>query len=424
MRSRLRSAFLALFVLCAWSFPAEAQRQGLDDTGQTQDLPWLKWDYATGDWWRNRPLISDNGFDFTATYTAQVWGNVAGGLEQNAAYFGLLQFGLDIDLEKAVGWKGASFNTTWIWTMGDQITTPFVGSDFAVSGIEAPRGFRALDLWLQQKFFGDKLTLRAGMFNADRDFTISEYSSFFLNSAFGWPIIYDGRLGGQPSYPYAAPGIYAAWQPAEGWIFQTAVMQGAAYTQNANFYWNLNRMDGLIILGESIYSWRKAALPGTAKLGAIFQTGDLEVAGSDGNYAWGGGFYYGILDQALYVEPGSTEETPQGLGCFVRGGFAAPQRSSSVGFIVQSGLVYAGLLPTRDSDSVGLAFGWDQESQGEAATLTGSTRGLEMIFELSYEAQLSPWMSLQPDVQFVFQPGGSTAIPNALVLGLSLDVDF
>jgi len=416
--------FLAAALGCITTEKISAQPQGVDDTGQTENLPWLQWDDATGDWWRNRPLISDNGFDFTATYTAQVWGNVAGGLEQNAAYFGLLQFGLDIDLEKAVGWKGASFNTTWIWTMGDQITVPFVGSDFAVSGIEAPRGFRALDLWLQQKFFGDKLILRAGMFNADRDFTISEYSSFFLNSAFGWPIVYDGRLGGQPAYPYAAPGIYAAWQPAEGWIFQTAVMQGAAYTQDANFYWNFDRMNGLMFLGESIYSWRKAALPGTAKLGAVFQTGYLDVAGSEGESAWGGGFYYGIVDQSLYVEPGSTEDTPQGLGWFGRGGFAAPQQTSSVGFIVQSGLVYAGPFPGRDRDSVGLAFAWDQESRGEAATLTGSNRGLEMIFEASYQAQISPWCSVQPDIQYILQPSGSTAIPNALVIGVSVDIDF
>ncbi|MFM8682436.1 MAG: carbohydrate porin, partial [Chthoniobacterales bacterium] len=153
MRNRLRSAFLALVVLCAWSFPAQAQRQGLDDTGQTQDLPWLKWDYATGDWWRNRSLFSDNGFDFTATYTAQIWGNVAGGLEQNAAYFGLLQFGLNIDLEKAVGWKGSSFNTMWNWASGDQPTPRLVGANFGVSGIEASAGLRCIDLWIQQKLF-------------------------------------------------------------------------------------------------------------------------------------------------------------------------------------------------------------------------------------------------------------------------------
>ena len=56
-------------------------------------------------------------------------GNVAGGLEQNAAYFGLLQFGLDIDLEKAVGWKGASFNTT---SKGSPSSVILVRMKFAV----------------------------------------------------------------------------------------------------------------------------------------------------------------------------------------------------------------------------------------------------------------------------------------------------
>lgn len=417
--------FVAILILaCAAAARAQAQAPGVDNTGQTMNLPWLQWDDATGDWWRNRPLFSDKGVELTATYNAQVWGNVAGGLEQNAAYFGLLQFGAEVDLEKVVGWKGASFNTAWIWTTGDQLTVPFVGSDFAVSGIEAPRDFRALDLWLQQKLFGGKVTVRAGMFNADRDFTISEYSSFFLNSAFGWPIIYDGRVGGQPTYPYAAPGVYASFAPDDGWVFQAAVMQGVAYASNANFEWKLNRSDGLMFLAESIYSWRKARLPGTAKLGAVFQNGYLDVAGSRGEYAWGGGFYYGIVDQALYVEPGSTEDTPQGLGWFARGGFAAPQKTSSVGFIAQSGLVYAGPFPGRNSDSAGLAFGWDQESAGEAATLAGSNRGLEMIFEASYQAQISPWLAVQPDLQYILQPGGSTAIPNALVIGISVDIDF
>jgi porin len=71
-----------------------------------------------------------------------------------------------------------------------------------------------------------------------------------------------------------------------------------------------------------------------------------------------------------------------------------------------------------------LAFAWDQESRGEAVTLTGNNRGLEMIFEASYQAQISPWCAVQPDIQYILQPGGSTAIPNALVLGLSVSVDF
>lgn len=417
------SAVVLALLLCAATVAAQ-RAQGTDNTGQTANLPWMEWDYATGDWWRNRSLFSDRGFDFTATYTAQIWGNVSGGLERNAAYLGLLQFGLDIDLEQAIGWKGGSFNTTWTWLSGDQPTPLFVGSDFAISGSEAVAGFRCLDLWLQQKFFGEKLTLRAGMFNADRDFTISEYSSFFLNSAFGWPVLYDGRAAGPPAYPAAAPGLYAAWQPAEGWIVQSAVMQGIAYPGDANFYWHLDRVDGFIFLNEVIHSWPKAKLPGTAKLGAIFQSGYQNVPDNSGRQTWGSGFYYGIVDQALYEEPGSTADSPQGLGWFTRGGFAAPSDSSPLGLLLQTGLVYSGPFPGRDDDSVGIAFGWNQESPYEASTAAGSNRGLEMVFEASYQWQISPWFAVQPDLQYIVQPGGSTAIPNALVLGLSVSVDF
>jgi porin len=47
-----------------------------------------------------------------------------------------------------------------------------------------------------------------------------------------------------------------------------------------------------------------------------------------------------------------------------------------------------------------------------------------MVFEASYQWQISPWVAVQPDLQYIVQPGGSTAIPNALVLGLSVSVDF
>ena len=73
------------------------------------------------------------------------------------------------------------------------------GALVPASGIEAPLGFRALDLWLQQKFWDEVVTVRAGMFNADRDFTLSEGCQLFLNTAFGWPILYNGRLGGPPA---------------------------------------------------------------------------------------------------------------------------------------------------------------------------------------------------------------------------------
>jgi porin len=39
-------------------------------------------------------------------------------------------------------------------------------------------------------------------------------------------------------------------------------------------------------------------------------------------------------------------------------------------------------------------------------------RGGETFIEATYQYQLKPWWQLQPDLQFVFNPGGGLADPN------------
>ena len=48
----------------------------------------------------------------------------------------------------------------------------------------------------------------------------------------------------------------------------------------------------------------------------------------------------------------------------------------------------------------------------------------EAVLELTYRAQITPWFALQPDVQWIIHPGGSTAIDDALVVGLRAAVSF
>ena len=60
------------------------------------------------------------------------------------------------------------------------------------------------------------------------------------------------------------------------------------------------------------------------------------------------------------------------------------------------------------------------------------TRSSETFIELTYQAQLAPWWVMQPDLQYVFNPGGGIPNPNVpgqrigneLVLGLSSTVTF
>ena len=395
---------------------------------EQEPRPWTKWDLATGDWTRNRPVLEDRGLEFFATYTSQVWGNVAGGTRSGATYSGVLQFGAEIDFEKLAGWRGLTFNTTWIWIDGGAPTTDLTGAIFPASGTEAPAGFRALDLWLQQKFFDDVFTLRAGMFNADRDFTISQGGQLFLNSAFGWPILYNGSLGGPPAYPFSAPGLYAAVEPGGGWKFQAAAMQGSVWPPGEDptgFYWRFDRMNGILFLAETQYAWAGAPLPGSAKLGIMLESGypDYVEAGADGG-TWGGSFFYGIIDQMLWREPGTSADSTQGLAWFNRTGFTGTPDRSPLAMLFNSGLTWTGFVPGRDDDAAGLAVVWTRLSPGQAAQLDGTNRGNEFVIEATYEAQIAPWFELQPDIQLVVQPGGSTALPSALVIGLSATIDF
>ena len=114
---------------------------------------WWTGDYGTGDWLGVRTTLKDKGVEISGGYTAEVWGNTTGGLKQGAVYTGLLDFGATVDLEKLVGWKGASVSTTWLWLSGRDASEDLVGNFLTISNIAGFNTLRMLELWFQQDFF-------------------------------------------------------------------------------------------------------------------------------------------------------------------------------------------------------------------------------------------------------------------------------
>ena len=93
----------------------------------------------------------------------------------------------------------------------------------------------------------------------------------------------------------------------------------------------------------------------------------------------------------------------------------------------ETGLVYTGLLPTRDEDQVGVGFVYPQLTKGARQTLEleGSRGvGAEMVLEFTYKAILTPWLYIQPDAQFVINPGATQDLRNAFVLGGRVSINF
>jgi Carbohydrate-selective porin, OprB family len=48
----------------------------------------------------------------------------------------------------------------------------------------------------------------------------------------------------------------------------------------------------------------------------------------------------------------------------------------------------------------------------------------EMILEWTYEMALAPWLTLQPDMQYILKPSDTGDIPNTFVLGLQISLSL
>ena len=141
----------------------------------------------------------------------------------------------------------------------------------------------------------------------------------------------------------------------------------------------------------------------------------------------------------VWREPGSGDN---GLNLFMRIG-GAPADRNLIGFYVDGGAAYKGLFAGRSNDVAGVAVGYANVS-GEARGFDsdvnafngtdGPLRDSETVVELTYDARICGWWRIQPDVQFVFSPGGNAAdpndptgqgaIPDAAVLGVRTAISF
>ena len=127
------------------------------------------------------------GITFTGQSTSDVFANTTGGASTGSTYNGMLLAAVSLDLEKAVGWKGASFDSTWLWVYGQNISTQNVGNSLYTDGLGPATPFRCYQLWLQQEFLDDTVSLRAGVLGLDSEFVVSEAAGLFINATFGMP---------------------------------------------------------------------------------------------------------------------------------------------------------------------------------------------------------------------------------------------
>jgi porin len=106
----------------------------------------------------------------------------------------------------------------------------------------------------------------------------------------------------------------------------------------------------------------------------------------------------------------------------------APDYNNLFPFYFHSGLVYEGLIPTRDKDKLMFVIAYGAYSYDNIKSL--QRRGVvnqpnySIVLEWDYRIQINEWAYFQPFVQYFIQPNGTNAVKNATILGFAYSVVF
>jgi len=98
-------------MICFWVLPITV-------FGQESSLPAIfSQESFTGDWAGARPKLTEHGLDLEFIYTGEFIATLKGGLRRDIDVLHNFDLTLNLDLQKALGWQGASI---FIYGLGNQ----------------------------------------------------------------------------------------------------------------------------------------------------------------------------------------------------------------------------------------------------------------------------------------------------------------
>jgi porin len=436
------------------------------ETKRDNSKNWLESDYATMNWWGLRDTLARNGLDISASYTSDLAGNPVGGKSPAFTYCDNFTVDLEFQSEPLLGYKGGTLSVIALDRNGNNLSGNNIGNQFTSQQVYGGTGVIFYGLAYNQRFCDDRFSFKFGRMAAGDDFASSPLYWLYMNNGI------DGNPQSLPvngkftTYPWSVWGsrlraLVTKETEAMLGVYQVTPQVSQSYMHGFN--WDMNPGDGVMVIGQ--YGWAheffkpvassvpavtsgagdgKSVAP-AANDGKTFSVPASEAIphGLPGHY-WMGGYYstwtypqfgstqgqngaYGLywhFDQMLYrMSP--FKDT--GLTAWSAIMLCPQQNTAKVPFQYNGGLVYTGMIPFRPKDIsiFGIAYGNFSSNYAQAnQTSLGGYATYELVYEFGYRINLTKFMYIQPDAQWIINPGGSGTIPNALVLGAQIGATF
>jgi porin len=366
-------------------------------------------------------------YELGALYTADALSNVHGGLREGSAWVDYLELAAAFDVGRALGIGDLTAFVSLVHTNPSTFSDRYVGDAMIVSNIDSERALRILEAWFDWGFDAHGPgSVRAGLYDLNSEFDTTESRGLFINSAYGigQELAQTGRNG--PSiYPETALAARVAWAPSDPWQLKFAVVDGVpgdpGDTQRSR--WHLSRSEGALCITEV-----------TAAAGPIAQlsvghwryTGTftgLQASRPDGRDKLERDNRGTYVTAEFAPRIGPSDRGTRWSG-FVRAG-EADDRINVFERHVAAGVVVSWPWPGTQGSELGLAasearVGADYRAAQRRAGL--QSERYERNVEFTWRVPLGEHLVLQPDLQYIVNPGAERRIPDAWVVGLRMEL--
>ena len=365
---------------------------------------------------------SDKAVTLSAVYVADIRSNVSGGIARGTRYLDNLDLQVAIDADRLVGWHGARLFLYGIHNNGASLSGDLVGDAQGISNIETNvRAARLFEAWVEQDI-GRNASIKVGLYNLNSEFDTTQSGGLFLISSHGiGPDFAQSGRRGPSIFPVTSLAVRGELKLGEHWLGRVAVLDGVPGDPShpARTAIKLSSQDGALVVSEVDYldHGTKAAI---GVWGYTAQFDDVRSSDPTAPRRGNKGAYVFVEHRLI----GSRADDAHGLAGWLRLGIA-DTRFNRIGRYLGGGLVETGLTPGRPVDQIGVSVasaGFGDRYRRDPAVDDGDRDAREVVIETAYNAVLTEWLSVQPDLQYVMNPGGDAKFKNAIVVGLRVKI--
>jgi porin len=384
---------------------------------------WLAQPQLTGNWFDARDALAGRGITPSIRYTTDMQGNVLGGQRRGRAYAGDFTVDVRIDMEKLAGLRGLTVGVSGDWASGTNLSDD-IGNIFTVAQASEGKVVRLSNLYLQLSLLDGRLDVKAGRFATGADSLTSPADVSLVNDALNPMLdVIQKNVPSVTAPPNTTWGGGVIGRPAEA----LSLSAGAFYSNPALDQTTANGTEfgisgsaGYFVIGEVAYRLNPekgaSGLPGRYRAGGYYDSNKYVFFNDPDRRQKGNYGFFLAGEQMVYREGGAGSD--QGLSLFGALIYAPQQRINPLPWFASAGASYHGLVPGRDKDTASFALYYG----GFSRDLPGQT--YELVLEWTYAIAFGRWLTVQPDVQYIINPGGRSSVGNAVVVGVQLAVEF